>query len=268
MQGFNRAGVSARFQQVRTHTSRKAKGRFNRAGVSARFQQSGGTQNKRPTLVVSIEPAFPPDSNMLWRSLARSKKSQSFNRAGVSARFQLRDVLKAITEVIRFNRAGVSARFQQDVEQHEKRQGYLFQSSRRFRQIPTLPSESVSATSKDVSIEPAFPPDSNIKMLFFEAFKPTGFNRAGVSARFQQNLFQHALLNSSVSIEPAFPPDSNKSTPEQQRAVAEVSIEPAFPPDSNNLYGSKLYGNQVRFNRAGVSARFQHTCYYSSHHQR
>ncbi len=122
--------------------------------------------------VVSIEPAFPPDSNSTVHGTL-CDGNEGFNRAGVSARFQPYTGLEFVTV---------------------RKDG--FQSSRRFRQIPTVLNQFVWENKWKVSIEPAFPPDSNIKMLFFEAFKPTGFNRAGVSARFQ--LYSTLSRNLSV----------------------------------------------------------------------
>ena len=62
-----------------------------------------------------------------------------------------------------------------------------------------------------VSIEPAFPPDSNSFKFFYSYF-----------------------FHNYVSIEPAFPPDSNAiAAPILSVSRIIVSIEPAFPPDSN-----------------------------------
>ncbi len=60
-----------------------------------------------------------------------------------------------------------------------------------------------------VSIEPAFPPDSNDLKATYNLVGGESFNRAGVSARFQQASPLKILIGTSVSIEPAFPPDSN-----------------------------------------------------------
>ena len=67
-----------------------------------------------------------------------------------------------------------------------------------------------------VSIEPAFPPDSNADSAADEAD------------------------GEGVSIEPAFPPDSNARKLSQQPTSNHVSIEPAFPPDSNHFHISGL----------------------------
>ena len=118
---------------------------------------------------------------------------------------------------------------------------------------------------KSVSIEPAFPPDSN-------AFKAKSYAKVFAfqsSRRFRQiPTVWHWLLHIRewVSIEPAFPPDSNKDEDngfkkleyrfnragvsarfqppdlgECNQAIQEVSIEPAFPPDSNFSTKKQIY---------------------------
>ncbi len=108
-----------------------------------------------------------------------------------------------------FNRAGVSARFQLGKRLIDILEKLVFQSSRRFRQIPT----NYQRTGVDGDHR---------------------FNRAGVSAR-----FQHAKTSGSGTIR------------------LKVSIEPAFPPDSNAKYIELHENGDEGFNRAGVSARFQ-----------
>ena len=139
----NQFQSSRRFRQIPTKITMRIMNltqRFNRAGVSARFQPPRRKNKVYPLQTVSIEPAFPPDSNVIKQGFI-DKDEYRFNRAGVSARFQrfatcLRQSLTSC-----FNRAGVSARFQRSdaFTLHYKVEG-------------------------QVSIEPAFPPDSNFLM--------------------------------------------------------------------------------------------------------
>ena len=92
-------------------------------------------------------------------------------------------LMKRLNHLVSFNRAGVSARFQLETFKLIVNT-LLFQSSRRFRQIPT----DVRALMRSLVL---------------------GFNRAGVSARFQPLWGTREEVLETVSIEPAFPPDSN-----------------------------------------------------------
>ena len=66
------------------------------------------------------------------------------------------------------------------------------------------------ANCNSVSIEPAFPPDSNHAKMKLRRELSAGFNRAGVPARFQRHFrVKSMMMLMVVSIEPAFPPDSN-----------------------------------------------------------
>ncbi len=156
----------------------------------------------------------------------------SFNRAGVSARFQPKKVFLVgyIEDTFQSSR-----RFRQIPTKYAysfNEKANKFQSSRRFRQIPTK--KCVKVIDADgVSIEPAFPPDSNSAPEQTVIIQQ-GFNRAGVSARFQRVCVCVCVCSVWFQSSRRF---RQIPTRDVLRAITEVIRS---------------------FNRAGVSARFQH----------